>query len=298
MSVVVSNLLPETTYHFRVIAENEKGENIGEDQSFTTPKAVADLTTEDATEITKHSAVLNGSFTGTGEAHTFFFEWGPTSAYGHSTPVEPAGSGTGTVFVASEVEGLEIYLPDSLPYHYRVVATNNTGTTVGPDHTFETLPPDLPQIASRGVLSMTFESATVGASINPGGGETVFLVEYGPTDSYGSESKLSESIGKDEATHSVTAQLEQLKPGTTYHYRVVAFNFAGTVHSPDSTFTTPSPPPPAQPIAAPVTAAPAPLITPTTKKCKRGYVKRGGKCVKRRPHHRHRKHHPKRHGNG
>lgn len=305
MSVVVTGLEPETTYHFRVIAENEKGKNIGGDETFTTPKAVADLVTEDATVVTKHSAVLNASFTGTGEPHTFYFEWGPTSEYGNSTPSKPAGSGTGKISVSEEIEGLEIYLPDSLPYHYRVVASNETGTTFGPDHTFETLPPDLPQIASGGITGATFESATVSASINPRGGETVFLVEYGPTAAYGSETAVSESVGNDETAHSVTSQLEGLAPGTTYHYRLVVFNFAGTVKSPDATFTTPNLPAPTAPAGgAPAPAiAPSPIVQPKPKPktCKRGQVKRGGKCVKRKRHHRkhkHRHHNRKRHGNG
>jgi hypothetical protein len=315
MSVVVTDLEPETTYHFRVVAENEKGKNIGEDQTFTTPKAVADLVTEDATGLTKHSAVLNASFTGTGEPHTFFFEWGPTSEYGNSTSPRLAASGTGTISVSEEIEGLETYLPDSLPYHYRVIVSNETGTTVGPDHTFQTLPPDQPTIASSGITGATFESASVEASINPGGGETVFLVEYGPTAAYGSETALSESIGDDEAAHSVTAQLEGLAPGATYHYVVVAFNFAGTVRSADATFTTPSLAPPPMPpasgsTAVPTIATPPPIVKPKPKpkpKCRRGQVRHGGRCVKRRRHHRkhrhgkhhgHRKHDHKRHGNG
>jgi phosphodiesterase/alkaline phosphatase D-like protein len=311
MSVVVTELEPDTTYHFRVVAENEKGKNIGEDQTFTTPVAVADLVTKDATGITKHSAVLNASFTGTGEPHTFYFEWGPTSEYGNLTPPQPAGNATGTVSVSEEIEGLDIYLPDSVPYHYRVVASNETGTTVGPDHTFETLPPDLPQIAFSGVGGATYEGATVNASINPRGGETVFLVEYGPTAAYGSETPVSESLGDDETAHAVTTQLEGLSPGTTYHYRLVVFNFAGTVHSADATFTTPSPAPPPTPPAAggpaPAIATPPPIVQPKPKHCRRGQVKRGGRCVKRRRHHRkhkhrkhhgHRKHDHKRHGNG
>ena len=300
MSVVVSGLEPETTYHFRVIAENEKGKNLGEDESFTTPKAVADLITKDATDITKHSVVLNASFTGTGEPHTYQFEWGPTSSYGNVTPVEPAGNGTGTVSVSEEIEGLEIYLPNSVPYHFRVVATNNTGTTIGPDHMFETLPPDLPQIVSSGILGATFEGATVGASINPGGGETVFLIEYGPTGAYGFETALSESIGDDETVHSASAQLEGLSPGTTYHYRVVAFNFTGTVHGGDGTFRTPSPLAPAPAAGSgtesPVTPPAPPVTRPKPKKCKRGYLKRHGRCVKK--HRKNREHNQKRRGNG
>jgi hypothetical protein len=70
-----------------------------------------------------------------------------------------------------------------------------------------------------------------------------------------------------------------LAQGTTYHFRVVASNEFGTTTGPDQSFTTQSatPPPPPPP--------------PTEVKCRKGFVKRHGRCVKKH----HRKH---RHGTG
>ena len=62
-------------------------------------------------------------------ATSFHFEYGPTDGYGSSTPEIAAGSGSKAAIVEEQIAGLQ---PDST-YHYRIVATNATGTTEGPD---------------------------------------------------------------------------------------------------------------------------------------------------------------------
>ena len=82
-----------------------------------------------------------------------------------------------------------------------------------------------------------------------------------------------------------------LVPGLTYHYRAVATNFGGTTLGPDLTFTTPAPPPAETPPSTP--AAQGAVQPPRQgdggssgntkpKKCKKGFVKRNGKCVKKK----------------
>ncbi|HET8862651.1 MAG TPA: hypothetical protein VFM94_05315, partial [Solirubrobacterales bacterium] len=73
-----------------------------------------------------------------------FFEYGPTTAYGTTTPCVPApvgiGEGTGDVEVSAETEPLE----PNTPYHYRLVAENGGPVGEGEDRTFTTdpAPPD------------------------------------------------------------------------------------------------------------------------------------------------------------
>jgi hypothetical protein len=64
------------------------------------------------------------------------FQWGPTKRYGHITepPEELAYDGKFPV----EVEGLLEPLSPQTTYHYRVVAYNATGKSVGRDRTFRT----------------------------------------------------------------------------------------------------------------------------------------------------------------
>jgi hypothetical protein len=242
MSVVVGGLTPDTTYHFRVVGKNPIGTSPGKDASFKTPRAVEGVTTGGASEITRTTAALHGSFTGNGESHTFAFEWGPTSAYGNISPAEPAGNATGMIAVSQVVEGFQVYLPNSHPYHYRLVATNSTGSSYGADQTFSTEAPLPPVISNQASSAVGPAGATLTGEVNPGEGETIYAFEYGDDATYGSATPLSESIGADATNHRVSSQLAGLIPGTTYHYRLVAINFSGTAHGPDQAFTTPDVP--------------------------------------------------------
>jgi DNA-binding beta-propeller fold protein YncE/phosphodiesterase/alkaline phosphatase D-like protein len=241
MSEGIAGLTPDTTYHFRVVAKNARGTNIGADETFKTPLAVQGVDTEPATDQTRTTAVLHGSFTGNGEHHTYVFEYGPTTAYGQVVSGD-AGTATGKVPAEKEVAGLEVQLPTSLPYHYRLAVTNSTGTTYGPDETFLTAPPAMPEIRNESSEGVTPTSAQLHAEVFPGEGETVYVFEYGPDTEYGSSTAISPSVGNDLTFHAVSNELTGLAPGTTYHFRAVAFNFSGTVHGEDLTFTTPDVP--------------------------------------------------------
>jgi hypothetical protein len=84
-------------------------------------------------------------------------------------------------------------------------------------------------------------SATVGGSVDPHGQATTWWVEYGTSTSYGSKTAAA-NAGAGTVGVSVSANLTGLKAGTTYHYRVVANNAAGTSRGGDAVFTTLVPP--------------------------------------------------------
>jgi hypothetical protein len=89
---------------------------------------------------------------------------------------------------------------------------------------------------------------TLEGAVNPGGFEVEECrFEYGPSAKYGisapctpSAAELGEGTEAEEV--SAEAELEELKPNTTYHYRVVASNLGGTAKGEDRTFTTGPPP--------------------------------------------------------
>lgn len=240
----LTGLSKETTYHYRITATNANGTTLGIDQTFTTHN-VASVGTEPPTEVSQMSATLRGGFVGNGEPMSYYFEWGSTVSYGNQTAVPPGeslGSPSGPTSVSAAITGLSVRLPESTPYHYRLVAINGSGTTYSPDRTFFAAPPLPPQIDGTSSSEVAPTSATVSATINPGNGPTVYYLEYGPDASYGSSTLAGSSIGSDNLEHAVSSILAGLTPGTTYHYRVVASNFGGTAIGADQSFNTPNAP--------------------------------------------------------
>lgn len=76
------------------------------------------------------SGQLLGTVNPRGLETTYFFQYGPTTAYGSQTPTAAVGKGSVTVKVGQTVANL----PSG--EHYRVVASNSAGTTIGRDRTY------------------------------------------------------------------------------------------------------------------------------------------------------------------
>lgn len=88
------------------------------------------VTTGNVTNVRGSTGQLEGAVNPNGHETTYLFQYGPTVAYGSSTPATAVGAGTVAVHVGKIVTGLLV------GYHYRIVATNVDGTTLGKDHTF------------------------------------------------------------------------------------------------------------------------------------------------------------------
>src|SRR5580704_451459 len=83
-----------------------------------------------------------------------------------------------------------------------------------------------------------------GVTIRPGNGATEYSYQYGETSSYGSSSPVSlAAISPGEVVLAPQA-ISALRPGTTYHYRLIATNASGGSQGSDQTFTTAPPQPP------------------------------------------------------
>jgi hypothetical protein len=76
------------------------------------------------------SAMLLGAVNPRGESTTYFFQYGPTIAYGSQTTPGTLAAGFATVKVGQIVA---LIRPG---YHYRLVASNVRGTAFGRDHVF------------------------------------------------------------------------------------------------------------------------------------------------------------------
>lgn len=87
-----------------------------------------------------YSVVLRGSVNPHGQATRYYFDYGTTTAYGQRWPTDPGGGDAGSGTVAREVSNSISVRFDGIrqgvTYHYRVVAVNGSGVSVGADRTF------------------------------------------------------------------------------------------------------------------------------------------------------------------
>ncbi len=105
---------------------------------------------ESFSEVGSASATLSAQVNPGGLATTYEFEYGTSEAYGSTTQVTSAGSGSEPAGSLADLSGL---LPET-EYHFRVVATNEEGTTRGEDTTFRTFPPPLVGLPDGRVFEM------------------------------------------------------------------------------------------------------------------------------------------------
>jgi DNA-binding beta-propeller fold protein YncE len=133
VSANVTGLEPRHTYHYRLSAENKNGARSGVDGSlFTVTKPV--VAEEGVSHSAPTTADVGASIDAAGLPTTYSVEYGTSEAYGQSTPEQSMGNGTEAVAVSAALAELR----PSTSYHFRFVARNEVGTTVGPDVTFST----------------------------------------------------------------------------------------------------------------------------------------------------------------
>jgi len=130
-----TQLLPSQLYHLRLVATKPfgAGSATSAETTFTT-RSLPPAVTTFAASVTTGEGTLNGTVNPENEATTYHFEFGTTTSYGTTLPVPDGGLGSGgsDVAVSQPVSGLTL----GTTYHFRLVATNRTGTTDGPDETF------------------------------------------------------------------------------------------------------------------------------------------------------------------
>lgn len=182
--------------------------------------AVAAPSTDPATNVTATGATLNGTVDA---GATYHFEYGTTTSYGLTTPVQ-SGSGP----VSATISGLTA----ETTYHYKVVSSSGSGA----DLTFTTAAnPKPPEISNQRARDIAADTARATATVNTNGSVTTYRIEYGTTTRYGSETApVQMPVG---AT-TISTALTGLRPYTRYHWRTVASNAAGTTRGADRSFRT------------------------------------------------------------
>ena len=96
--------------------------------------------------------------------------------------------------------------------------------------------PPTPIVTTDPAAFIASFSATLKGSLNPDGLSTTFHFQYGTTTSYGLTTAPQTQIG--DTSRPVSANIISLAANSTYHFRIVASNTAGTTFGNDTTFTT------------------------------------------------------------
>jgi streptogramin lyase len=319
-------LSPEVAYHYRLVGTNANGHKRGKEATFTTGPAVAGLSTTVASSLQPASATLNGLLDPEGALTHYFFEYaseaaynealenGASNPYSESTAGEPGErSGNGEEAASTPIAGLEF----GTTYHYRIVASNAHGTTFGQDHTMTTLPalPIVDDLRPSFATGVGYHEAVLRGTVNPGRGVTSYTFLYGPSSvhEFGTPSAYTQANDED---NQVEQAIAGLQPGTLYHYVLIATNATGAVASAEGEFTTLAEgvePPleggggsrleatsvltqPVAPALLPVPGFLAIKPQPPTHPvgCRKGFVRKHGRCVKKKavkkaaPHGKHR----------
>lgn len=134
----VYGLLAETEYAVCLVLQDEEGETESAPVTFRTTRAptVANVGFH---WVGSSSATVTADLETGGYATSYRVEFGPTSAYGSSTPEQDVGAGGGIIKSQIELSGLQ----SRTTYHFRLVATNSASSTEGTDTTLTTLAPGL-----------------------------------------------------------------------------------------------------------------------------------------------------------
>lgn len=147
---VTSNLVslePNTTYYYRLNAQNIYGTSVGNISVFTTQPTVPPATsaprapivvTSAPTLITGNGAMLHGEINPNGTTTTYYFAYGKGTSFGtfdlnQKTSSKTASGSTGAL-VSETVSDLD----SNSAYYYQLVAENQNGTTRGAIYSFTT----------------------------------------------------------------------------------------------------------------------------------------------------------------
>ncbi|HEX3509825.1 MAG TPA: hypothetical protein VHT27_01875 [Solirubrobacteraceae bacterium] len=236
-SAELEGLEPGTLYHFRLVATNAHGTTFGEDRTFETHGGKPAVTSLPATNIGYRSASLTGSVYGKYLTTDYYFEYGPTSAYGQRTTEREARGEERPETNTKEVSGLA----SGTLYHYRIVATNSFyGSSYGADQTFSTYPE--PAVETDAATTVGYDDATLDGTVDPRGVGVSYYFEYGPAETYGLRT-VDSSAGSGTVDVPEMQSVTGLEEGTTYHFRLVATSGYGTTYGADAAFSTGVKPP-------------------------------------------------------
>lgn len=231
----LTGLSPNTAYHVRAYATNERGTAYGDETVFTTLCGEVNLTTIAASAITHNAVTCGGSISDKGG--NTITERGVCIAKtaNPSTNDQVAGASDSNDRFTVRVEGLA----ERTTYHARAYVKTREGKTYyGNDITFTTSHEiHLPSSDGTTVTAVTTHSATFWSAVTGDGDGKIqgcgfcYAKHSAPT--------LADLTARCTATTgSFTATADQLTENTTYYVRSFVTNEAGTTYGAESNFAT------------------------------------------------------------
>jgi hypothetical protein len=318
LSASIEDVIPGETFYYELRAEDAHVESPEEPltspsvEIFETPsvppRVVGTLT---AGFQTATSSVLFGKVNPENTSTKYMFQYAPETDCDHvklseGNNLTQACSGVrqtgetesslyGSVGVAMQAVGLQ----PATEYRYRLYAVNINGQGVVnemagpilPEGTFKTRLAPAVSAVTGDAGSITTTSAVVTGDVNPDGQQSVYSFELGIDEGATTHfaKVFSGSAGAGTVPVSEEFLVSALQPGTTYAYRIAVHFGDGTTIGSSAigeshtfrtlgvaeTLTTPIYP---GLLGVPVVIFPVELKLP--QKCKRGYVRKRGKCVR------------------
>lgn len=239
-SVNITGLTQNTTYYYRITAQNAQGVVHGSIVSFTTNygntntgSSLPVVSTSGATSSATDYAVLNGYVDPSGTTDTTrWFEWGTSTNLNNSTQKLSQGSS------ASSISATLTGLSQNTVYYYRAVAQNSQGTVYGSilsftsgyantttNNTISTAPTATTLLATEisgtnaKLNGLVFTSASQSSSA---------WFEWGSNTNLGYKTQTVNVGALPSIKHSEF--ISGLTSGQTYYYRIVAENPYGKTY--------------------------------------------------------------------
>ena len=229
----LASLHPGTMYHWRIVTMNSGGTSTSADSVFATvpfDSLAPTARTDSASSVTNTTAWLFATVNPRSLPTTCYFEYGST--YGgiqSTTPIDIGSGGTDRPVSCSITS-----LSSTTTYQYRIIAVNPHGYAFGEYKSLTTTPDPLTVTQNQAFLFSNTKVELTG-QIWADGSNLLFHIEYGTTENYGQKTSP-----KNVGTVTVSEVLENLAPGSVYHWRIVASNSGGITYGPDSTFFLPA----------------------------------------------------------
>jgi choice-of-anchor A domain-containing protein len=239
VSGVASGLKPNSTYYYRLVATNGAGTTAGNEQTFKTLAIPPSVTTNPAASITTNAAMLSGTVNAnnatTSDIH---FELTTTSGSYASPKIVQSTPASASGLDGTAVSGAASGLIPNTTYYYRLVATNVAGTTAGNEQTFKTLAAP-PSVITKPATNVKQTSATLNGTVNANNATTT-EIHFELRTANGTYSSLGALPTNASGTTDtpVSFNASGLMPGTTYYFRLVATNIAGTTVGAELRFRT------------------------------------------------------------